>query len=262
MEQIADARGVYFTPSQTPSPVARAFPSLHFYTSFLREVLRRSSMARHGQLGAEEWYEGSLAVLRALERTGVHIQIEGMNAIKQAAGPVVFIANHMSTLETIVLPGMLQPIKDVTFIVKRGIVEYPIFKHIMLARDPIVVDRINPREDLAVVLESGCRQLAHGRSLVVFPQTTRTLTFDTEKFNSIGIKLARNANVPVVPVAVRSDAWGIGRVVKEIGKIDPSKPVRFAFGAPLTVEGRGNVTHQAVITFIRRHLEAWGVATV
>lgn len=261
MEQLADARGDYLTPSKNPSPVARAFPSLHFYANFLGEVLRRSSMARQGKLDAEAWYQGSLAVLHALERTGVHIQIEGMNAIKQAAGPVVFIANHMSTLETIVLPGMLQPLKDVTFVVKRGIVEYPIFKHIMLTRDPIVVDRVNPREDLAVVLESGCRLLGQGRSLVVFPQTTRTLTFDTEKFNSIGIKLARNANVPVVPVAVKSDAWGIGHVVKEIGKIDPSKPVRFAFGAPLAVEGRGNATHQAVIAFIRHHLEAWGVAT-
>jgi 1-acyl-sn-glycerol-3-phosphate acyltransferase len=137
-----------------------------------------------------------------------------------------------------------------------------VFKHIISARDPIVVDRVNPREDLAVVLRDGCRLLDQGRSLVVFPQTTRTLTFETEKFNTIGIKLARSAHVPVVPVAVKSDAWGIGRFVKEFGKIDPFKPVHFAFGSPIAVEGRGADAHQAVIAFIRRKLEAWGMATM
>ncbi|MEZ4662244.1 MAG: 1-acyl-sn-glycerol-3-phosphate acyltransferase [Caldilineaceae bacterium] len=75
--------------------------------------------------------------------------------MEKVDGPCVFIANHMSTLETICLPGVIQPYKDCTFIVKRGIVEYPVFKHLMIARDPVVVDRKNWAEDLKVVLEEG-----------------------------------------------------------------------------------------------------------
>jgi 1-acyl-sn-glycerol-3-phosphate acyltransferase len=133
---------------------------------------------------------------------------------------------------------------------------------VMLSREPIVVDRVNPREDLMRVLTEGAAHLRRGRSIIVFPQTTRTTVFDPAHFNTIGIKLAREAGVPIVPVAVRTDAWGIGKVIKEFGKIDVTLPVRIAFGKPLTVEGRGNQTHQAVISYVSEQLEAWGCTVV
>jgi 1-acyl-sn-glycerol-3-phosphate acyltransferase len=251
--------GDYLTGARSPSFVARIMPSLVFYARFLRIVFRASSLARRGAYDNKEWQASSFGVLQALESVGIRIQITGLQNLRGFDGPCVIVANHMSTLETIVLPGIVQPVKDVTFVVKRGIVEYPVFKHIMIARDPIVVDRINPRADLARVLEEGPRILERGRSIVVFPQTTRTLTFDPAQFNSIGVKLARNAGVPLVPVAVRSDAWGIGRLVKEFGTIDPSRPVYFAFGAPISVSGRGASEHQAIVDFIRTSLTGWGM---
>ena len=177
--------------------------------------------------------------------------------MEEVAGPCVFIANHMSTLETICLPAVIQPYKDCTFIVKRGIVEYPVFKHIMRSRDPIVVDRANPREDLKVVLEEGCNLLARGRSIVVFPQTTRTVTFEPEQFNTIGVKLAKRANVPIIPLALKTDAWGIGTLVKEFGRIDPTKKVHMAFGAPITVQGRGSDEHKQIVEFIQQQMQRW-----
>ncbi len=257
MKPIVDATGFYSTAGRQPSLPARLMPSLYFYARFIREVFRFSALARQGAYGDEEWGTSSLLVLRFLEEVGVHVEISGLHILHRVEGPCVFVANHMSTLETIVLPGIIQPIKDVTFVVKRGIVEYPVFKHIMLSRDPIVVDRKSPREDLLRVLEEGTAILQRGRSVIVFPQTTRTLTFDPAQFNSIGIKLARKAQVPVVPVALKTDAWGIGRIVKEIGRIDPSRPVRFAFGEPLTIQGRGNAQQEAIVEFIGSKLREW-----
>jgi 1-acyl-sn-glycerol-3-phosphate acyltransferase len=245
-----------------PNLVARLFPSIYFYSLFVYNVYKFGMLAKAGKYDDLGWYQSSLNVLRALEKAGANIQITGLNVLNQISGPCVIVANHMSTLETIILPGIVQPLKDVTFVVKRAIVEYPVFKHMMLTRDPIVVDRANPREDLMRVLSEGAAQLKRGRSIIVFPQTTRTVTFDPSQFNTIGIKLARDAAVPIVPVAVRTDAWGIGTLIKEFGKIDVSRPVRFAFGQPLYVEGRGNATHQAVINYISSHLEAWGCTVV
>jgi 1-acyl-sn-glycerol-3-phosphate acyltransferase len=259
---LAQADGNYSSPNTEPSLIARLFPSLYFYTLFVHTVYKYGMLAKHGKYDDLSWYHSSLTVLRALEKAGANIQITGLNVLSQITGPCVIVANHMSTLETIILPGIVQPLKDVTFVVKRAIVEYPVFKYMMLTRDPIVVDRVNPREDLLRVLKEGAAQLARGRSIIVFPQTTRTITFDPAQFNTIGIKLARDAGVPIVPVAVRSDAWGIGKLVKEFGKIDVSRPVRFAFGQPLAVEGRGNNTHQAVIRFIVDHLQAWGCTVI
>lgn len=262
MVSLAQADGSYISPPAMPNLFARMFPSVYFYSLFVYYVYTYGMRAKAGNYGDMGWYESSYKVMRALEKAGANIQITGLNVLSQFPGPCVIVANHMSTLETIILPGIVQPLKDVTFVVKRAIVEYPVFKHMMLSRDPIVVDRKNPRDDLMRVLNEGATQLAKGRSIIVFPQTTRTVTFDPAHFNTIGIKLARDAGVPIVPVAVRSDAWGIGKWIKEFGKVDVSLPVRFAFGQPLTVEGRGTAAHQAVIRFISDHLTAWGCTVV
>ena len=257
-----DDTGHYATTSQRPDLAARLFPSPTFYVRFLRTVFWASGLARKGQYGDAEWHASSFAVLRSLESVGVHIELTGLDVLTRIEGPCVFVSNHMSTLETIILPGIVQPFKDVTFVVKRGIVEYPVFKHIMHSRAPIVVDRVNPREDLTRVLRGGVDILAGGRSIIIFPQTTRTIRFNPTNFNTIGVKLARDAGVPIVPIAVRSDAWGNGRWVKEFGRIDPTLPVRLAFGEPIPVEKRGNKAHHAALDFITNKLTGWGVEVV
>lgn len=257
MQPITDEQGHYHTPPRQVFFLARRWPSLFYYTKFLTYVLRYSSRAKRGTFGTEGWWESSLRAMQGLEKVGVQIEVTGANHLQAVTGPCVFIANHMSTLETICLPAVIEPYKECTFIIKRGIAEYPIFKHIILSREPIVVDRTNPREDLQVVLEEGGKALAKGRSVVVFPQTTRTLTLDPEQFNSIGIKLAKRGNVPVIPVALKTDAWGIGTLIKEFGRIDPAKKVYIAFGAPLTIEGRGAAEHKQIIDFIQERLQAW-----
>lgn len=257
MQTITDEQGCYYTQPRRIFFGARLLPSLFYYSQFIAQVFRYSNLAKQGKYGDEEWWRSSLGAMLTLETVGVQIEITGIKVLETVAGPCVFIANHMSTLETICLPGLVQPYKDCTFIVKRGIVEYPVFKHIMLSRDPIVVDRKNPREDLKVVLDEGTAALARGRSVIVFPQTTRTVTFDPEQFNTIGIKLAKRAGVPVVPIAVQTDAWGIGAKVKELGRIDPSKTVRMTFGAPLEIQGRGAEEHKQVVEFIQQQLQIW-----
>ncbi len=107
------------------------------------------------------------------------------------------------------------------------------------------------------MLEGGAERLKRGISIIAFPQTTRTLSFDPVQFNTIGIKLARKANVPVVPLALFTDAWGNGKYLKDFGKIDASKKVYFAFGEPMWVQGRGSDEHQAIISFISRKLQEW-----
>lgn len=257
MQPITDEQGNYHTPPRRIFFLARRFPSLFYYAAFLNYVFRYSGRAKRGEYSAEEWWYSSLLALQGLEKVGVEVEITGANILARVAGPCVFIANHMSTLETICLPAVIQPYKDCTFIIKRGIAEYPVFKHIIMARAPIVVARTNPREDLQVVMEEGSKVLASGRSVVVFPQTTRTLTLEPEHFNTIGIKLAKRANAPVVPLALKTDAWGIGALVKEFGRIDPTKKVYMAFGTPLTIQGRGAAEHKQIIDFIQQQLQMW-----
>ena len=250
--------GAYRSVPADPSYFARFFPGLGFYTRFAWFVCQGSNRARRGNYGDADWSRNSFEVMQALETVGVRFEITGVQHFSRLAGPCVFIGNHMSTLEAFVLPSIIQPLKRVAFVVKKSLVEYPIFGHLMRSRNPIVVGRTNPREDLKAVFEGGVERLQAGISIVVFPQKTRSPLFDPAVFNSIGIKLAKRAQVPVVPLALRTDAWANGTRLKDFGRIDPAKPVHFAFGEPLCVQGCGAAEHEQVVEFIRRNLLSWG----
>ena len=254
--------GAYRTAAGLATPLARAFPGLCFYSLAGPIVWRASRLAIHGRYDDAAWSRSSLGILRALEAAGVRLEITGVDHFRTLEGPCVFIGNHMSTLETFVLPTVICASKRVTFVVKRELTKYPVFGHVMRARDPVVVGRSNPRDDLRAVLDGGTERLRAGISIVVFPQTTRTPIFDPAAFNSIGVKLAKKAQVPVVPVALRTDAWGNGRIVKDIGRIDPATAVHIEFGKPLRVQGTGAAEHQRVLDYIRERLRAWGGTVV
>ena len=257
MNELVYTDGTYRTqPARIPL-LCRVCTSFAFYRRFLGIVLKASTKARWGEYDGAAWAKSSIAVLRALERVGVRIEISGVDHFRSVDGPCVFIANHMSMLETMVLPCIIQPFKEVTFIVKKSLLHYPVFKHVMRSRDPVAVGRTNAREDLKEVLQGGAERLQAGRSIVVFPQTTRTVALDPDQFNTIGVKLARKAGVPLVPVALMTDAWGNGRYLKDFGKIDLTKEVHFEFAEPMTIQGRGTEEHEAVIEFITGRHEEW-----
>ena len=249
--------GTYETAGIKPSLLCRLFPSLTFYPSFVHVVLKSGRQAKLGLYDADAWVSSSHAILRLLERSGVQVHISGMEHVQACQGPCVFVSNHVSILETMVMPGLIQPFKDVTFVVKESLLDYPVFKYIMRWCDPVAVTRSNPRDDLKAVMVGGVARLAAGRSIIVFPQTTRTAAFDPEQFNTLGVKLARRAGVPVIPVALLTDVWGNGKLVKDFGRIDPSKKCFFAFGEPMAIEGRGDEQHERTVAFIQEHLAAW-----
>jgi 1-acyl-sn-glycerol-3-phosphate acyltransferase len=235
--------------------------TLIFYPRMIRSVFAGARIAKRGRYDGEAWSASSRSILMALERAGCRFEVEGMQKYAGIEGPVVFVGNHMSTLETFILPALINPVKPVTFVVKSSLVDYPVFGAIMRSRNPIVVTRDNPRQDLQIVLEQGREKLASGMSLVLFPQTTRTTVFDPERFNSLGVKLARSAGVPVLPVALRTDAWANGTLIKEFGPIDPKKRVHIAFGEPMTVHGNGREEHERVTAFISSMLARWAEPT-
>lgn len=257
LKELIFENGSYKTGLRHISLLSRTLPGLMFFFRLLSIVFRASSKAKHRRYDTRDWSKSSLEVLRALESIGIKFEISGIDNFKNLAGPCVFVANHMSTLETFVLPTIIAPFKEVTFVVKQGLVEYPVFKYVMRSRNPITVGRTNPRDDLKAVLEGGTERLNSGISIIIFPQTTRYLDFDSAKFNTIGIKLARKSNVPIIPIALKTDAWGNGKYFKDFGRIDTSQEVHFVFGKPIRVKDRGEEEHNEIIEFIRGKLREW-----
>lgn len=260
MNALTYTNGVYRTPPQTISFWAKRLPSLTVYRALLAVIFSASSRAKRGRYTRQDWVQSNFGVLRGIERAGIIVEVTGTEHVQQCQPPCVFIANHMSTMETGILGGFIYPFKPVTFVVKQSLLDYPVFRHLMRSCDPIAVTRTNPREDLKAVLEGGRERLARGISLIIFPQTTRTPEFDPAQFNSIGVKLAKQAQVPVVPVALLTDAWTNGRWLKDFGKIYPERRVYFSFGAPMEIQGRGQEEHEAIVQFIIGKLQEWRAA--
>ena len=252
---ILAQRDSYHTPDDRKPSMLPA--TLAFYLDTVRVVFRASHAAKHGRYGEAEWVDSSLDIINALEHAGCRLHIEGMDGMRALTGPAVFVANHMSTLETFVLPALINPVRRCTFVIKPSLMDYPVFGHVMRSRDPIVVTRDNPRQDLQTVLDEGAKRLGTGTSIVLFPQTTRSASFDATKFNSLGVKLAKNAGVPIVPVALKTDAWANGRLLKDFGPVYPHLPIHIRFAAPIAIDGNGRAAHDAAVTFIASHLAAW-----
>ena len=133
----------------------------------------------------------------------------------------------------------------------------PYFKEILLAMNAVAVTRTNPREDLKTVLSEGKKVLQSGRSIIVFPQATRSEKFDPEKFNTIGVKLAKSAGVPVVPLALKTDFLGNGKYIRDMGPIHPEKEVYFEFAPAMQITGNGQEQHRQIIEFIQSRLDCW-----
>lgn len=230
----------------------------YFVGGHVREIIRTRSIALAGLYDKKVWAESSYRIFKLIEGIGGRFHLRGLDNLRSCRTPLVFISNHMSTLETFVFPCIIAPLVEVTFVVKDSLVKHPLFGPIMRSRDPIVVKRENPREDFQTVMARGKELLARGISIIIFPQSTRSAEFRPAEFNSLGIKLAKAADVQVMPVVVKTDFWGNGKYLKDLGAINRSKPIHIVFGKPFSIQGSGKDEHTRVLDFIISHLRQWG----
>jgi len=210
----------------------------------------------------EQWAKTCMASVVFAEKLGGVVTFEGFEQRAAYSGPVVYVSNHMSTLETMVFPTTLLAFGKLAIVLKKSLTEIPLVGKAALAIGSIAVTRTNAREDLKTVLEEGARRLAAGHSVLLFPQGTRQAVFEGKKFNSLGAKLAERAGVPVVPLAVKTDFLKTGKWIKDFGEVDPNKPIRFACGPVLPAALGARALHEQSVSFIEAKLKEWGLPTV
>ena len=228
-----------------------------FYSQILATIIEIWNYARRGRLDRATFCRLTKKIIEAVESNGGVIHIKGLDNIRKADGPIVFISNHMSAMETFIFPCLIHSIKEITFVVKESLLRYPLFGTILHTLNPITVNQKNPRQDLVNVLEKGLKTLKSGRSVVIFPQGKRTNYFDPSQFNTLGVKLAKRAGVLVIPIALKTDFWGMGEFIPDFGPVGISSDIYFTFGKPMKIHGKGKDEHKRIITFISSHLAQW-----
>jgi 1-acyl-sn-glycerol-3-phosphate acyltransferase len=229
----------------------------HFYLKFIDVVLKSRKVALAGKYDAKAWVKSSHDILYAIESVGGKFEIDGIDNLRQNSAAVI-VSNHMSTLETMVLPGIVQPYMPVTFVTKKSLVEGPFFGPVLSARDPITVTRKDPRADLDIVMSKGVEMLGKGKSVIIFPEGTRQDVFKPENMNSLGVKLAARAKVPVIPIAVKTDFWTSGKIIRGFGPLKRKRIIHFSIGEAIEVQGGGKKAHKDAVDFIAEKLKGWG----
>ncbi|NDL66174.1 lysophospholipid acyltransferase family protein [Anaerotalea alkaliphila] len=159
--------------------------------------------------------------------TGSTVEVEGTERLP--VGNVLFVSNHQSNFDIPLLLGYVPKLKG--FVAKVELKKLPVVNRWMEALDCIFLDRQNLRQSLAAI-QLGIGKLKAGRSLVVFPEGTRSKGPEMGTFKKGSLKLAVKSGVPVVPVTID----GTYRLLEEKGRIQKAH-VRVTIHPPLLVGG-------------------------
>jgi 1-acyl-sn-glycerol-3-phosphate acyltransferase len=174
------------------------------------------------------------------------------------AGSVI-VANHLSYVDTLVLPSLLPS----TCIAKREVADWPVIGPMTERLGVLFVDRGSVTSG-ARVLRQAIRALEAGVAVIAFPEGTTSLGHSLLPFRRGIFGAARRLGVPVVAAALSYDddavAWTgdagfLGHYVRGVaGK--RSTTVRMCFSAPIDPHAWPNATAlaDAARGFISRQL--------
>lgn len=196
----------------------RDWPILRFRprgTPGARELVR--TVAAYGGLFGSVWTGLGLGLLNrsrktavdsitnigtevALALAGVDVRVVGA-ANAWAERPAVFVFNHQSRLDPVVLAKVLR--QDFTGITKKEMATDPLFGPLLRFVGAVFVDRASTERAVAA-LAPVVDTLRSGTSIVIAPEGTRSLTPAIGRFKKGAFRIAMSAEVPIVPVVIRN----------------------------------------------------------
>ena len=134
---------------------------------------------------------------------GARVTLAGAEHIP--AGPAIFMSNHQSNFDILTLLAIMPC--QIYWVAKKELFDIPIFGASMRRGGYIPLDRSDGRRALKS-MDSAAAIIRSGKSVVMFPEGTRSRDLQLLPFKRGGFLLALRAGVPVVPVTIN----GSGRV--------------------------------------------------
>lgn len=114
--------------------------------------------------------------------------------------PAIYISNHTSLLDIpILFAAINQPL---FYVAKMELKRVPFLGQYMQAMGMIFIDRSN-REQAMLSMRSAIQDIAKGKSIVVFPEGTRSKTGELQPFKRGAFVIACEGEIPIVPVVIR-----------------------------------------------------------
>ncbi len=187
-------------------PIVLAAPIIALFGT---QRIRRYSMAWAG-----------LGLLLAHQILGIRVAVAG----QRAEGPALYAVKHQAMYETLAMAAMLDA---PAIVMKQELARIPVWGWVARQYGVIVIDRAGSAKALRAMMKEARAAVAEGRSVVIFPEGTRTPPGETPPLRSGFAGLYRAIKLPVIPVACET-----GKVWPRQG---PKRPgtVTFLYGDPL-----------------------------
>ncbi len=162
------------------------------------------------------------------------VRVTGVDRLPKS-GAYIISPNHQSYLDPMFVCGALpyRAFRNLFFV---GAVEYfetPFTRWIARVVNCVPVD---PDSNLVPAMQAGAFGLAHGKTLILFPEGERSIDGTVKKFKKGSPILARHLRVPIVPVAITGvyELWPRNRPFNW-GVVWPwsGHRITIAFGEPM-----------------------------
>ena len=133
-----------------------------------------------------------------LTLTGTRVEVIGRENVLRDR-PQIFMANHQSDFDILIvlanIPGQFR------WIAKKELFKIPIFGKAMKNAGYIEIDR-QDRAKAMQSLDEAAQKIREGKSVVTFPEGTRSKDETVRPFKQGMFHLAIKAGVPIVPVSI------------------------------------------------------------
>lgn len=126
----------------------------------------------------------------------VRVRLEGLEHIDPGQ-TYIFAGNHASQFDIFAFQGYFP--YDFRWIAKKELFALPVFGQAMHRVGYIAVDRSHGRQAVKS-LDDAAARIAAGKSVLIFPEGTRSADGRLQEFKAGAILLAIKAGVPIVPV--------------------------------------------------------------
>ena len=147
---------------------------------------------------ARSWGQSILTASR------IHVTVKGFSNIDPEK-PYIFMPNHMSNVD---IPVLLAHLKvQFRWLAKAELFRVPLFGFAMKRAGYISIDRSN-RKSAFESLARAAQIIRNGRSVLIFPEGTRSRDQSIKPFKKGGFVLAVESGVPIVPIVIHG-TWRI-----------------------------------------------------
>lgn len=183
----------------------------------------------------------------ALWLAGVKVEATGAERIPQDT-PVIFMSNHQGNFDILSLFFAIP--QRFSWIAKEELFRIPVFGHSMARAGYIPLDRGDGRRALKS-MDVAAAAIRGGRSVVIFPEGTRTADGSLLPFKRGGFLLAGKAGVPIVPLTINGS---MQINPKDCLELHPGT-IRIVFADPIPTAGVAGKERERLMEEVRRAID-------